>query len=273
MCKQTVKDFEWLVVDDGSTDNTRAEIESYKKLSDFPIRYIYKQNGGKHTALNVGIKTIQSKLTFIVDSDDSLTSDAVEIVLRYHERYDGEDGLCGYSFLRRFPDGKTNGKPFVVSETIDTYINARINADDMMADKAEIFYTKCLVEFPFPIYKSENFLGEDIVWIRMARKYVMVHINKVIYIGDYQEDGLTKNRRLHNLKSPNGCMHRAMEFMKPDICLKFRIKGSLQYVVYGKFAGYKLKTLLEKSPDKKLTLFAYIPGSILHEKWKREYVD
>ena len=68
--KQTVKDFEWLVVDDGSTDGTKDLITQLQEKSDFPIRYIYKSNAGKHTALNVGIQTICSELTFIVDSDD-----------------------------------------------------------------------------------------------------------------------------------------------------------------------------------------------------------
>lgn len=260
------------IVDDGSTDSTKTDIERYQKSSDIPIRYIYKENGGKHTALNAGIQSIGSELTFIVDSDDSVTPDAVETIMRYHERYAEEERLCGYSFLRKYPDGKINGKPFSVSEMIDTYINVRINSDDMMADKAEVFYTKCLKEFPFPVYKNEKFLGEDIVWIRMARKYSMVHINKAIYMGEYQEDGLTKNRRIHNLKSPNGCMHRAMEFMKPDICQRFRIKGALQYVVYGNFAGYSIRTLINKSADKKLTLLVVVPGSALYLKWKREYM-
>ena len=68
--KQTVKDFEWLIVDDGSTDGTKNLITQLQEKSDFQIRYIYKSNGGKHTALNVGIQTICSELIFIVDSDD-----------------------------------------------------------------------------------------------------------------------------------------------------------------------------------------------------------
>lgn len=207
-----------------------------------------------------------------MDSDDALTPDAVEIILRYHDRYAGQENLCGYSFLRKFPDGKVNGKPFSVSELVDTYINVRINGNDMMADKAEVFYTKCLKEFPFPVYKNEKFLGEDLVWIRMARSYMMVHVNKAIYIGEYQNDGLTANRRKHNIKSPNGCMHRAMEFMKPDICRKFQLKGSLQYIVYGTFAGYSLRNLIVQSPSKKLAITSAVPGYVLFLKWKREYL-
>ena len=74
--RQSCKDFEWLVVDDGSTDGTDNLIGQLQEKSEFPVRYIYKSNGGKHTALNVGIQTICSELTFIVDSDDIVTDDA-----------------------------------------------------------------------------------------------------------------------------------------------------------------------------------------------------
>lgn len=93
-----------------------------KQTADFPIRYIYKENGGKHTALNVGVQQIISELTFIVDSDDALVPNAMETVLEYHKKYGLQDRLCGYSFLRQYPDGKINGKRFVPDEKIGTYI-------------------------------------------------------------------------------------------------------------------------------------------------------
>lgn len=107
----------------------------------------------------------------------------------------------------------------------------------------------------------------------MAKKYMMVHINKAIYIGNYQEDGLTKNRRLNNIKSPVGCMNRAKEFMGPEIKKKYRVKAALQHIVYGKFAGINVAEILGDSPDKKLTLICYIPGFVLQKIWKRRFVS
>lgn len=267
--KQTVKDFEWLVVDDGSTDGTKNLITQLQENSDFPIRYIYKSNGGKHTALNVGIQTICSELTFIVDSDDCVTDDAVESILKIHQKYRSQNNICGYAFLRAFPDGKVNGKKFDVDEKIGSYIDVRVNGDDTGADKAEVFKTHCLKEFPFPEYPNEKFLGEDLVWVRMARKYQMVHINKAIYIGNYLEDGLTNNRRKHNIASPIGCMHRAEEFMESDLKTRYRIKGGLQYIVYGRFAGVKICDLIRKSRHKILATVCIPGGLLLYARWNK----
>ena len=266
--KQTVKDFEWLVVDDGSTDGTKDLITQLQEKSDFPIRYIYKSNGGKHTALNVGIQTICSELVFIVDSDDCVTDDAVESILKIHKKYRSQNNICGYAFLRAFPDGKVNGKKFDVDEKIGSYIDVRVNGDDTGADKAEVFKTHCLKEFPFPEYPNEKFLGEDLVWVRMARKYEMVHINKAIYVGNYLEDGLTNNRRKHNIASPIGCMHRAEEFMESDLKTRYRIKGGLQYIVYGRFAGVKVVDLIRKSRHKVLATVCTPGGLFLHSRWR-----
>lgn len=267
--KQTVKDFEWLVVDDGSTDGTKNLITQLQEKSDFPIRYIYKSNGGKHTALNVGIQTICSELTFIVDSDDCVTDDAVESILKIHKKYRSQNNICGYAFLRAFPDGKVNGKKFNVDEKIGSYIDVRVNGDDTGADKAEVFKTHCLKEFPFPEYPNEKFLGEDLVWVRMARKYEMVHINKAIYVGNYLEDGLTNNRRKHNIASPIGCMHRAEEFMESDLKTRYRIKGGLQYIVYGRFAGVKVVNLIRKSRHKILATVCIPGGLLLYARWNK----
>ena len=267
--KQTVKDFEWLVVDDGSTDGTKDLITQLQEKSDFPIRYIYKSNGGKHTALNVGIQTICSELIFIVDSDDCVTDDAVESILKIHKKYRSQNNICGYAFLRAFPDGKVNGKKFDVDEKIGSYIDVRVNGDDTGADKAEVFKTHCLKEFPFPEYPNEKFLGEDLVWVRMARKYEMVHINKAIYVGNYLEDGLTNNRRKHNIASPVGCMHRAEEFMESDLKTRYRIKGGLQYIVYGRFAGVKICDLIRKSRHKVLATVCTPGGLFLHSRWSK----
>ena len=156
-------------------------------------------------------------------------------------------------------------------EWITTYLVSRINSKDTNSDKAEVYFTKCLKEFPFPEYPCEKFLGEDIVWCRMARKYKMVHINRAIYIGNYLQDGLTQNRREHNLDSPLGCMNRSAEFLEDDITLVYRIKNGVQYVIYGRFAGFSMKDLMKNSGHPLLIIICSLPGLILYYLWCHKY--
>lgn len=268
LCRQKNQNFKWLIIDDGSTDGTKKFIENIVSNS-FEIQYFYKENGGKHTALNYGIKLIDTDLTFIVDSDDYLTEDAVECIEKYYDKYRNHHMISGFSFLRQYPDGEINGKKFPQDEWKTSYITSRINSCDTNADKAEVYFTRCLREFPFPEYPNEKFLGEDIIWCRMARKYDMIHINKAIYIGDYQKDGLTQNRRMHNIQSPLGCMNRSAEFVKKDINLLYRIKNGIQYVVYGQFAGYTVRNLIQESGYPLLIIICSIPAILLYKKWGR----
>lgn len=272
LCAQTNYDFEWWIVDDGSTDETKGAVQCFQARAEFPIHYIYKENGGKHTALNAAIPQITSELTMIVDSDDTLTSEAVETIYHYHGKYAGRPGLCGYVFHKKLPDGSISGKEFIPDERIASYIDVRINGDDTHADKAEVFYTRCLQEFPFPEYKGEKFLGEDTVWLPMGRSYDMVHINKAIYVFEYQDSGLTRNRRRHNIASPRGCMHRAALYMERDIKMRYRIKGAMQYLIYGRFAGCRFSALWKSSRFKCLTLVSVLPAALLYFMWKRTYV-
>lgn len=270
LCNQDCKDFEWLIVDDGSSDDTDAYVKQMKETVDFPISYYKKENGGKHAALNYAYQFIHTPLTFIVDSDDFLTADAISWINLTYEKYKGEDDVCGFSFLRGKPSGgylSTSGVPEEGMK--ESYVDCRINRN-IGGDMAEVWYTRCLKEYPFPEFEGEKFLGEDIVWVRMSEKYKMRFFNRVIYISDYLEDGLTNNRRKHNIKSPNGCVARAEAFLDSNACMKIKIKSMLQYQIYGKFAGRKNDELFKDSRDKILYCALFMPSLVLYEIWKRK---
>lgn len=271
LCDQDWKDFEWLIVDDGSTDNTSACVEQMKKTADFPISYYKKKNGGKHTALNYAYQFIQTPLTFIVDSDDFLTSDAISRIDEVYKKYKEEHDLCGFSFLRGKQDGgylSTSGVP--QDGMKETYVECRINRG-IGGDMAEVWVTQCLKEFPFPEISGEKFLGEDLVWVKMSKKYKLRYFNKVIYISDYREDGLTYNRRKHNIKSPLGCVERAKTFLESDSKLKVKIKAMMQYQIYGKFANKSELDMFNDTNHKLLFILCYIPARILWTKWSKTY--
>ena len=230
---QTNKEFTWFIIDDGSVDNTKDLVDNWIKENKINIRYEYKTNGGKHKALNVALRQINTKMTFIVDSDDWLTEDAIDIIYKYYEKYKDNNDICGFSFLRKYSNGKINGKKYQNDEQIDNYINARINAN-ILDDKAEIYYTEVLKEFPFPEFENEKFISEDVVWIPIAKKYNMVHINKAIYVGDYLEEGLTRADKKVKIKSPLGMMEHAKVLMIKECSFKSKCKGMLLYIIYRK---------------------------------------
>lgn len=268
--KQTSQRFEWMLVDDGSNDRTERLAEEWKEEGQVFFRYIRKENGGKHTALNVGLAEITSELTFIVDSDDWLPENAVEIILRCHERYKNCQGVCGYSFLRCYPDGTVNDALFSQNEQIDTYVNVRINGH-IAGDKAEVFVTDILKQYPFPEFPNEKFLPEDLIWVKMSGPWKMVHINECIYISEYLEGGLTRSGRKMKLHSPRGMMARSIAYLEdPAVNFRTKLKMALLYNVYYREAK-RLGTVGGQPDSHWLIRVCRFPGFCLHESWKKKY--
>lgn len=271
---QTCMDFFWMIVDDGSTDGTEETVREWMRQGEISMGFLKKENGGKHTALNAGISRIEQELVFIVDSDDCLTKDAVETVLAYAGKYRKEreeKKLCGYCFLRHYSDGKVNTAYFPKDEYIDNYVETRINGN-IGGDKAEVFYTSALREFPFKEYPDEKFMPEDAVWIAMSQKYDMVHINKGIYICDYMEGGLTRTGRAMKIYSPKGMMLRSVLFLNDNrVCLKVKVKMALLYVIYSGFAGVGFSDAAKKLDKRGLFYAVYIPGLLIQRQWKKRW--
>lgn len=268
---QTSKEFVWLIVDDGSSDGTEDIVNNFKKDADFQINYKKKSNGGKHTALNFAYQFICTEWVFIVDSDDELTPDAVKTILETADRYGVEPDVCGYSFMRQNREGGFLSKGRLPKEGTKTdFVTCRLNGN-MPGDMAEVWKTSCLKEYLFPEFSGEKFLGEDLVWIRMAGKYKMRFFSKPIYISGYLDDGLTRNRREHNIQSPNGCVERAKCFLESDAKLTIKIKAMLQYIVYSKFAGRRLIEQLYKIKKRGLFILCLPVATLLYVRWKGKY--
>ena len=213
LLRQTSKNFEWIVVDDCSTDNTQELINSWSHENKIRITYYrQEQNGGKHRAINKGVKLAQGELFFIVDSDDFLTDDALESIEKqwaFCENKERYSGLCfrkmtkGSSFSENRLEYKILGKNFpeyrCSANSID--IAYKWGCD---TDKAEIFKTGVLKKNPFPEIKNENFCEEVIVWFKIAKKKngLLLCINKGIYVCEYLPDGLSANLGDKMKKSP-----------------------------------------------------------------------
>lgn len=230
LCEQTLKDFEWLIVDDGSRDNTRSAVEIFRQSSDasFPIRYFYQENGGKHRAINRGVKEAKGELFLIVDSDDSLPHDSLEYIAKYYQQIRDDKtfgGVCGYMAHH---DGKVIGHGNDAEVLDTTSIDMRFR-HNIQGDMCEVFRTKVLRENPFPDIQGEKFVPEALVWNRIARKYKLRVFSKVVYYRDYLDGGLTDKIIRIRMNSPIASMMTYAEMTQYDIPLLYKVKSAINY--------------------------------------------
>ena len=216
--KQTFQDFEWIVIDDGSTDDTSKLMESIlQEDKNLKIVYEKKENGGKHTAINMGAELAHGEFFFIVDCDDYLPDNSLEIIHRYTEqirsdfRYAGVAGLRGNSeknAWNHFGIGgkETTNNEYLKKEYLDATSFEYRYKFKIYGDRAEVVRTEVLKEHPFPVYKEEKFVTEGVLWSTLAHEnYLFRWFNQVVYITEeYRTDGLTKNIKDVHKKSPRG---------------------------------------------------------------------
>ncbi len=190
---QTSFDFEWVIVDDGSKDDTEQLVgEWIKTESNFVIVYKKQENGGKHRAVNAGVKLAKYDYFLILDSDDTLTPDAVEKMHSWIADIEGLDGFAGVSGMKGYDNAAPVGKNIRVSYIDAT--NLERKKYGLLGDKAEVYKTEILKQYPFPEFEGENFIRESAVWDHIAKDGFKIRwFNDIIYICDYIEDGLTKN--------------------------------------------------------------------------------
>ena len=232
--KQDCYDFEWLVINDGSTDNTDELFNTLLQHEQpFPIRYSIVTNGGKQRAINEALKIAQGEYFFIVDSDDYLLPNAISFIKNAFKSLPQEEPFIGISGIR----GNIDGKPLYRVPDINPatgYIDAT-NIErplyGLQADMAEVFYTEKIRKYIFPVWKGEKFTPEAVIWDQMALDgYKLRWFNQIIYICEYQPDGLT-NSSWQLLK--NNPMGYAMLFntqLKYKKNIKERCYLTLQFI-------------------------------------------
>ena len=201
--RQTCMDFEWLIVDDGSADDTEALVASWQgEKNPFPIRYVYQENGGKCRAINRGLKEADGRLFFTVDSDDYLTDDAIEKVIRWDGELPKDGHFCGYVGNRGITPTQTPNRLFpggyLDGTALDRY-------DQVDGERAFVFYTEIHRKYLYPEFPGEKFLTEAVTWDLMAHDgYKMRFYNDIIWIWEYKDDGLTRAGYRVFLENPQG---------------------------------------------------------------------
>jgi len=228
LCSQSCKDFEWLIVDDGSSDETELLIDSFVKENRIVIRYIKQKNSGKHIAINRGLELARGELFFIVDSDDHLSFDAVEKLIYYYQQIALDDSFVGVSGVRVTFEGVRIGGMFNY-ETLDcSSLDLRLKYN-IGGDMAEAFKTAILKQYPFPVFEKERFCPEALIWNRLSMNYKIRFTKEKIYKCEYRADGLTAKIVKLRMNSPLASMLYYSELYKMPIPFDQKLKAAINY--------------------------------------------
>lgn len=264
----TFEDFEWLIVDDGSEDDTEQYALSWIahniENAEFPIRYIKKSNGGKHTAINRGVREANGELILILDSDDTLPEDSLATIAQYYEQCKGYKDCAGVCGLMAHHDGQLIGTGFPKEPMYESALQFRYAEEgNVTGDLLEVYKTSVMREFPFPEIDNERFCPESLVWNRIANKYKLFCFNKVIYYRDYLEGGLTSKIVRIRMNSPIASTMTYAEMLDYNISLKWKIRSAINYWRF----KYCIKNKSLKAPAVKWYWKAFqIVGLIMHLK-------
>lgn len=263
--RQINKNFEWIIVDDGSTDNTNAFIENIiKQKPSFPLIYKRQSNQGKHIAINNGVQKARGKFFLIADSDDILTTDAIETVINWAADLP-EKGYAGLAFLKASKEENNMwGNTFEGEYKDFTSLERRKN--NISGDKLEVYYTDILKRFPFPQFEGERFITEALVWNRMAASNLQLRwVNKIIYLADYLEDGLTQKINqlfLDNFRGYTEYIKELIKYPQTTCFEKLRLIG--MYTIRGVQKKESIRTLSQNIETAYgVTLFSYLCAKIM----------
>ena len=226
LCAQRFTDFEWLIVDDGSTDGTASLVQGFIAERRIDIKYLSQRNGGKHRAINHGVGQAKGELFFIVDSDDYLPADSLQSIATEYAKCDSSMG--GVAGLDATDGGKVIGsglaQEFIECNSMEIRFKHHVTGD-----LAEVFKTSVMREFPFPEIDGEKFCPEALVWNRIALKYNLRYFNKVIYIAEYQDGGLTDNIVRVRRQSPVTSTKYYAELLLSSIPWVQKLKAAINY--------------------------------------------
>lgn len=226
---QEDKDFEWVIVDDGSTDGTETLVKSWIGENRIDIKYFKQPNAGKHSAINRGVKAACGDFFFIVDSDDRLAGDAVRNIKVFAMQIADRDDFAGVSGLRIHSDTTKISQGINRSVIDGTSLDFRYRYN-IKGDLAEVFKTKVMRRYPFPEFKHERFVPEALVWNRIAHDGLKLRLfDKGIYICEYLADGLTAGIIRVRMNSPIASTTYYAELIQLDIPYTSKIKAAINY--------------------------------------------
>lgn len=257
MCKQTNKNFLWMIVDDGSTDNTREISESWvQNTKDFQVIYIYKENGGLHTAYNTAIANIDTELCVCIDSDDFMPDNAVGLILDFWKK-NGSDQYAGIVGLDFNMDGNVIGDmlPDIKSVNLIGLFTGKYNI--VNGDRTNVVRTELYKKYaPMKVFKGEKNFNPHYMHLQISEEYDFLVLNENLRFVDYQETGMSNSMLKQYRSSPNSFAEiRKLYLSFKDTSLKFKIKHSI-HLASSCILAKKTMSSVKDNPYKLLSVIA-----------------
>lgn len=268
LCDQSYKNFEWIIVDDGSKDNTETIVKKFVNENKINIRYCKQINSGKHIAVNKGIDLANGELFFIVDSDDKLPNNSLQIL---HERYlplQNDPTIAGISGRKAYFNHKIIGSSMdqdIICSSLDFRFKYKMNGD-----MSEVFKTSVLKNYKFPT-TEEKFCPEALIFNRISHNFKLLWFTEITYLVEYLDDGLTAKIFHIRKNSPINSSLYYKELSESNISFSQKCKAIINYwrfAIYNKKESlgskfFKINTLIS------VLLIPIIIGVILYDNYKR----
>ena len=274
LVEQTNKNFVWLIIDDGSTDNTKELVESWAEEKKIEIEYIVKKNGGKHTAIDFSNQVCKTEFINCIDSDDYVSKDSTEVLYKYLDEVSKNENLCGIVARRAHYDGTAFNEAFP-KEPTNLYFNEIAKVYGYTQDTNLIFKTDVIKNYHFPVFEDERFVTESVFYNQFMYKYQMLAIPELLYLAEYQQDGYSAQGMRLFYKNPKGFLYSLKQEIKIGIerrvGLLRLVKRTAVYLAYKDI--FKNPTIL---PEFKIPfIYRILGGNFLKwhfkQKYKKEY--
>lgn len=258
LCRQTVKDFSWLIVDDGSSDTTKSLVASWQQEDVIQIQYIYQENQGMHGGHNTAYQNITTPLNVCIDSDDFMPDDAVAIILENCINLD--ENFAGILGLDANQQGGIIGTA-IPEHLMAVKLNELYTLHQVRGDKKIVYRTAIVNKYPkYPLFENERFVPLDYKYLLIDQDYDLKPVNAVFCVVEYQEDGSSMNMFKQYRKHPNGFAFSRITRIKYGKTFKERFKNAIHLVssaVFAKDFSWLLRS------DKPLLVLTAIPFGVL----------
>lgn len=261
LLRQSCKDFIWLIIDDGSTDNTRELIKSWIEENKIEIKYHWQENQGMHGAHNTAYEIIDTELNVCIDSDDYMPERAIENISLFWEKY-GNEKVSGIIGLDSYTDKSIIGtklpENLQSSSLFDLYTKHGVTGD-----KKLVYRTELTKQYPYPLFDNEKYVGLAYKYYMLDKQYELLLLNEVLCCVEYLPDGSSLNMFNQYRKNPRGFAFYRKELMKlPFTSFSFKFRQAIHYVS----SNLMIKNwkLLSDTPVKGLTFLAIPFGIVLY---------